>query len=150
MGFCVIKNHWWWKDDCSYHVKSNQRIYYFLDDYKLNQLSNIRIAFSAGAWSYIEKAQMQNHEWSCQLGDCHPELSDGITALTVRKSEFANFCAAMDTLINQDGWLHMATLIFLGGLCGHVLVSILTLSPREVLNICQQTAFVGYANMICV
>ena len=34
----------------------------FLTDYKLNQLSNIRIAFSAGAWSYIEKAQMQNHE----------------------------------------------------------------------------------------
>ena len=32
----------------------------------------------------------------------HPELSDCITTLTVRNMEVANFCAAMDTLIDQD------------------------------------------------
>ena len=34
--------------------------------------------------------------------DCHPELSGCITTLTVRNTEVANFCAAMDTLIAQD------------------------------------------------
>ena len=32
----------------------------------------------------------------------HPELSGCITTLTVRNMEIANFCAAMDTLIDQD------------------------------------------------
>ena len=33
----------------------------------------------------------------------HPELSGCITTLTVRNMEVANFCAAMNTLIDQDG-----------------------------------------------
>ena len=32
----------------------------------------------------------------------HPELSGCITTHTVSKTEIANFCAAMDTLIDQD------------------------------------------------
>ena len=36
------------------------------------------------------------------MGD-HPEVSGGITTLTVRNTEIANFCAAMDTLKDQDG-----------------------------------------------
>ena len=32
----------------------------------------------------------------------HPELSGCITTLIVRNTEVANFCAAMDTLIDQD------------------------------------------------
>ena len=32
----------------------------------------------------------------------HPELSGCITTLTVRNTEVANFCTAMDTLIDQD------------------------------------------------
>ena len=39
----------------------------------------------------------------------HPELSGRITILTVRNTgrllEVANFCSAMDTLIDQDGYL---------------------------------------------
>ena len=34
----------------------------------------------------------------------HPELAGGITTLTVHNN-VANFCAAMDTLKGQDGWL---------------------------------------------
>ena len=33
----------------------------------------------------------------------HPELSGCITTFSVRNTEVANFCAAMDTLIYQDG-----------------------------------------------
>ena len=41
--------------------------------------------------------------WPC-LGGCHPGLSGCITTLTVRNTlEVANFSAAMDTLIDQDG-----------------------------------------------
>ena len=32
----------------------------------------------------------------------HPELSGGITIFTVRNVDVANFCVAMDTLIDQD------------------------------------------------
>ena len=34
----------------------------------------------------------------------HPELSGCITTLSVCNTEVANFCAAMDTLIDQDVW----------------------------------------------
>ena len=36
------------------------------------------------------------------MGWAHPELSGCITTLSVC-NEVANFCAAMDTLIDQDG-----------------------------------------------
>ena len=36
----------------------------------------------------------------------HPELSGCITTLTVRNMEVANFCAEMDTLVDQDALYH--------------------------------------------
>ena len=39
----------------------------------------------------------------------HPELSGCITTLRVRNVEVANFCAAMDTLIDQDDHLQAVT-----------------------------------------
>ena len=40
------------------------------------------------------------------FGGPHPELSGCITTLSVCK--VANFCAAMDTLIDQDGWSYVS------------------------------------------
>ena len=48
--------------------------------------------------SLIHKLQLFAHS----LTHFHPELSGCITTLTVRNTEVANFCAAMDTLIDQD------------------------------------------------
>ena len=49
-----------------------------------------------------------NGTHDCRLSDLHwhidrhSELSGDITTPTVRNMEVANFCAAMDTLIDQD------------------------------------------------
>ena len=49
-------------------------------------------------------SQMTAWSFEGAPGQKYPELSSCITALTVREAvEVANFCAAMDTLIDQDG-----------------------------------------------
>ena len=44
-------------------------------------------------------------------GSNHPELSGCITTLIVRNMEVENFGAAIDTLIDQDGFKHTTTVI---------------------------------------
>ena len=61
---------------------------------------------------HCAKEPLYIHQVTTMLATCKnvlfpghnlPELSGCITTLTVRNTEVANFCAAMDTLIDQDG-----------------------------------------------
>ena len=52
--------------------------------------------------------QFQFNHWH---STSHPELSGCITTLTVRNAEVANFCAAMDTLKDQDEYKYIYVIL---------------------------------------
>ena len=58
----------------------------------------------------ISFSQIKALKILCVLPESHPELAHDITTLTA-VMEIANFCAAMDTMIDQGAW-ERATNIF--------------------------------------
>ena len=54
-------------------------------------------------WFQLAMADIMQDRMDALPHELHPELSGCITTLTVRNvMEVANFCAAMDTLIDQN------------------------------------------------